>query len=396
MRAQPVSAFLALAFALFGALPCRADTKAPVFAVSGPCYTVLATGSLGPEQPQSGSTAESAARFRGDLDGDGTPDRAVYLFPDLPGQDVAGEYHFFVMRGACGYWVGGFVSMEPEELAVGDKPIRGLRPLIATHRTTGGSESAQLQFTGQVYRPMLSRLCGRDGDCSWHPAGSREPLVRRPNLPHSQAAPVGTDAITLLFATLKPRGFVDRSPDSLSRGPLVVARRGSSLDFAEVTLPAPLTRECPKGGDTTRIDCGPLGRLAEIAEAIGGCTPLVFVGEIASVYCRDGLLLQTSLAERPSRVVLRGGAGELGEPTCDFFPHAGTVPITPGKSYCIFLDRVTSQTRERLSIAENCPKRDEGGLRIRQCSGVRFVFSQPQNTLLRLEFSPPATPPANP
>lgn len=286
--------------------------------------------------------------------------------------------------------------MQPEELAVGDKPIHELHPVIATHRTSGGSESSQLQFTGQVYRPVLSRLCGRDGDCSWHPVGSREALVRRPNLPRSQAAAVATDAVTLLFATLKPHGFVERAPGSLSRGPLVVARRTSSLDFAEVTIPAPLTRECPQGGDTTRIDCGPLGRLAEIAEAIGGCTPLVFVGEIVSVHCRDGLLLQTSLAERPSRVVLRSGAGELTEPTCDFFPHAGTISIKPGKSYCIFLDRVTSQTRQRLSLAESCPMRDEGGVRIRLCSGVRFFFSHPQNTLLRLEFSPPAAPPASP
>ncbi len=102
MRAPPVTRFLVLAFAIFGALPCRADTKSPLFAVSGPCYTVPTIGSLGQEQPESGSTAERAALFRGDLDGDGAPDRAVYLFPDLPGQDAAGKYHFFVMRGACG------------------------------------------------------------------------------------------------------------------------------------------------------------------------------------------------------------------------------------------------------------------------------------------------------
>ena len=52
------------------------------------------TGSPVRSSPKAAARAEREAPFRGDLDGDGAPDRAVYLFPDLPGQDVAGEHHF--------------------------------------------------------------------------------------------------------------------------------------------------------------------------------------------------------------------------------------------------------------------------------------------------------------
>ena len=387
MHALSLRILATLAF-LCGGLTNGAVARAAPFAVTGPCYV------LPPQDPSADpdSFVGAASRFVGDLDGDGVRDRAIHLFPDRPGNDIPGEYHFFVMRGTCGHWVGGFVSMQAEDLEVGDKPVHGLRPVIATSRVSGGSEAVQYHYTGQGLYSALSKGCGRAGDCAWHPALTREPLVRRPSLPQTGKAPTGTDAVTLLFATLKQRGFTDTSPGTLTRGRLVVQRRADDLDLADIRIDKPTTADCSQNANASRIGCGHIGRLGEIAEALGGCQPLSSLGEIESIECRDGLLLQSSRADRPTRVLVRGGAAPLSAPPCDFFPHAGTVQIVPGKSYCIWQERLTSLTPALKSVAEvgtGCVERVEGAQIIRSCEGVQFFFSKPKGTLTRIEFPAP-------
>lgn len=392
MQVLALRVLATLALACISLLGSPAVHAAP-FAVSGPCYLLPPRN----EAADPDSFDGAASGFVGDLDGDGVRDRAIHLFPDRPGNDIPGEYHFFVIRGTCGHWVGGFVSMQAERLEVGNTPVQGLRPVIATSHVSGGNEATQYHYTGQGLYPALSKGCGRAGDCKWHPSSDRQPLVRRPNLPQSGQAPVGTDAVTLLFATLKQRGFTSTSPDTLTRGPLVVQRRAGDPDQADIRIDKPTTADCPPNANTSRIGCGHIGRLGEIAEALGGCQPLSSLGEIESIECRDGLILQSSQADRPTRVLLRGGAAPISGPTCDFFPHAGTVQVVPGKSFCIWQQRLTSQTPALSSVAEvgtGCSERVEGPVIIRGCQGVQFYFSKPQGTLTRIEF--PAASPASP
>lgn len=364
------------------------------FAVSGPCYQLPPRD----KNADPDSLQGAAAGFVGDLDGDGVPDRAIHLFPQRPGDDVLGEYHFFVMRGGCGHWVGGFASNDAGDLEIGDKPVRGLRPVILTSRVSRGSEAVQYQYTGQGYHPALSKSCGPGDDCAWRPTHSREPLVRRPELPQAGKPGAGADAVTLLFATLKQRGFMGTSPDTLTRGPLTVQRRAGDPDLADIRIDKPVTADCPAHANTSRIGCGHIGRLGEIAEALGGCRPMESLGDIESIECRDGLLLQSSKADRPTRVVLRGGAPASSAPPCDAYPHAGTVQIVPGKSYCIWQQRLTSQTPALSSVAEvstGCSERSEGAVVIRSCEGVQFYFDKPKRTLTRIEF-PAAAAAASP
>lgn len=359
--------------------------QAAPFAVSGPCYQI-------PPRDKSAdpdSADGAAAAFTGDLDGDGVPDRSIHVFPDRPGDDVPGEYHFFVLRGGCGHWVGGFVSMGADKLEVGDKPLHGLRPIIASQRVSRGSESTQYQYTGQGFYPAQQKSCGQEGDCRWHPTDQREPLVRRPKLPHSGQLASGADAVSLLFATLKGRGFTSSGPDAMTRGSLVVSRRAGDPDLADIRIDKPVTTDCPANANTSRIGCGNIGRLGEIAEALGGCRPFSQLGGISYHECRDGLTLQSVEAERPARVVLRGGGAELSAPTCDFFPHAGTVQIVPGKSYCIWQERLTSQTPAIKTVAAlntGCTERSEGPVILRTCESIRFYFDKAKGTLTRIQF----------
>lgn len=384
MQVLALRVLATLSLACVSLLGSPAAHAAP-FAVSGPCYLL----------PQRNEAADpdsfdgAASRFVGDLDGDGVRDRAIHIFPDRPGDDVPGEYHFFILRGTCGHWVGGFVSMMPEQLEVGDKPARGLRPVIATTRVSGGSQATQYHFTGQGLYPALFMGCGRAGDCKWHPSTERQPLVRRPNLPQSSQAPVGTDAVTLLFATLKQRGFTATAAGTLTRGRLVVERRAGDPDLADIRIEKPVTADCLPNANSSRIGCGHIGRLGEIAEALGGCRPHDQLGGISYHECRDGLILQSLEAERPARVVLRGGGAELSAPPCDFFPHAGNVELVPGKSYCIWQERLTSQTpaiKTVAALSTGCTERSEGSVILRTCESIRFYFDKAKGTLTRIQF----------
>lgn len=372
-----------------------ATAHAAPFAVSGPCYKVPTTGSPSGEPAAEGSAAAVAAAFHGDLDGDGVPDRALHLIPDLPGEDVLGEFHLFVMRGSCGHWVGGMsTTMTDQDLELGPKPVNGLRPIITTQRVSRGTVSEQWHYTGQGLHLALSKDCSPGDDCAWRRTPSGRPLARRPTQLQVQGAAVGADAVTLLFATLGRRGFTRSSPDTMTRGPLLVTRRAGSPDLADIRIEQPTTGDCSTKANTSRIGCGTMGRLGEIAEALGGCHPLNGLGAIEYMECRDGLLLQSLEAEKPTRVVLRGGAAEPSGPACDFFPHAGTVAIQPEKAYCIFQHRLTSKTPALGLVAEvntGCTERTEGSVVIRTCEGVRFYFDKPKGTLSRIEF-PAATP----
>lgn len=358
------------------------------FAVTGPCYTVPTSEDPSTEGPSS----TLAFNFKGDLDGDGVPDRALYIIPNRPpGEDVLGEFHFFVMRGTCGHWVGGITDMMAEALSVGDKPVRGLRPIISGCRVSRGYEKQEWHFTGQGFQPAVDESCSARSKpgCDRTPSTERQPMPLRPNLPQASGGPVGTDSVSLLFATLKKRGFTSPATDTLTRGPLVVKKRAGDLEHADIGIEKPTTGDCPPNANTSRIACGAIGRLGEIAEALGGCRSIGSLGVMTYTECRDGLILQTIEADRPTRVVLRGGSTEPSEPACDFFPHAGTVQIVPGKSYCIWGQRITSVTPAARSVAEvgsGCTERTESQTLIRTCTGIQFFFNKAKGTLTRIEF----------
>lgn len=366
-----------------------------------------------------GSYDAQVLGFRGDLDGDGVPDLALAEFGDgVPGADVRSALHFFVVRGACAHWIGGVSQCDggghPSWVKLEPRKVGGLHVISVGNGVAHGVTEERWELRPQGLVQTQARDCDfreqRGANCHWEgttpgpiiplPTSLAQLAQSKPALPASpsssapspaaSSAAAPADPLAPLFSALQRRGVVAAPPPTTQTGPLRVQRIAGDVVYAELLLPTWQTQPCPAGASAWRPDCGPVGRLSEVASALTNCGRIERLGVLAAIACQGGIRLQTSLQEKPARVFVRTSDEVLSsDRLCTDRPVRGAVTLLPQKSYCLLDKRYQRSDVPGAALDPDCKTQQVDQQTRVSCPGYRLVYSGPQLHLERLEVGTP-------